>query len=93
LINVKHVLRFLALLHGKYGFVKYFRPEFENFEKANQETDFALIRNALIKATKKTNSRCSYWCLTVRRFRLFFDNGYSCDYKQKAEKLQSSQLV
>jgi asparagine synthase (glutamine-hydrolysing) len=42
-----------ALLHGKYGFVKYFRPEFENFEKANQETDFALIRNALIKATKK----------------------------------------
>jgi asparagine synthase (glutamine-hydrolysing) len=34
------------------GFVKYFRPEFENFEKANQETDFALIRNALIKAKK-----------------------------------------
>jgi asparagine synthase (glutamine-hydrolysing) len=56
--------------YTKYGFVKYFRPEFENFEKANQETDFA-IRNALIKATQKTNSRCSYWCLTVRRFRLF----------------------
>jgi asparagine synthase (glutamine-hydrolysing) len=34
-------------------FCKIFRPEFENFEKANQETDFALIRNALIKATKK----------------------------------------
>jgi asparagine synthase (glutamine-hydrolysing) len=56
--------------YTKYGFVKYFRPEFENFEKANQETDF-VIRNALIKATQKTNSRCSYWCLTVRRFRLF----------------------
>jgi asparagine synthase (glutamine-hydrolysing) len=40
-------------LVGKYGFVKYFRPEFENFEKANQETDFALIRNALIKATQR----------------------------------------
>jgi asparagine synthase (glutamine-hydrolysing) len=37
LINVKHVLRFLqALLHANTGFVKYFRPEFENFEKANQ---------------------------------------------------------
>jgi asparagine synthase (glutamine-hydrolysing) len=35
------------------GFVKYFRPEFENFEKANQETDFALIRNALIKSYPK----------------------------------------
>jgi asparagine synthase (glutamine-hydrolysing) len=59
LINVKHVLRFLpALLHANTGFVKYFRPEFENFEKANQK-DFALIRNALIKATQKTNSRCS----------------------------------
>jgi hypothetical protein len=41
-----------ALLHGKYRFCKIFRPEFENFER-NQETDFALIRNALIKATQK----------------------------------------
>jgi asparagine synthase (glutamine-hydrolysing) len=53
LINVKHVLRFLPHYTANTGFVKYFRPEFENFEKANQETDFALIRNALIKATQK----------------------------------------
>jgi asparagine synthase (glutamine-hydrolysing) len=54
LINVKHVLRFLRHYYtANTGFVKYFRPEFENFEKANQETDFALIRNALIKATQK----------------------------------------
>jgi asparagine synthase (glutamine-hydrolysing) len=35
------------------GFVKYSDLNLKNFEKANQETDFALIRNALIKATQK----------------------------------------
>ena len=35
------------------GFVKYFRPEFENFDKAKQETDFALLRKTLTNATQK----------------------------------------
>ncbi len=38
---------------AKTGFVKYFRPEFEDFEKAKKEVDFALIRKTLTEATQK----------------------------------------
>ena len=38
---------------GKTGFVKYYRPEYEDYEKANQALDLDLIRNTFIEATRK----------------------------------------
>ena len=35
------------------GFVKFFRPEFEDFETAKQDVDFELIRKSLTEATQK----------------------------------------
>ena len=37
----------------KTGFVKYYRPVFEDHEKATQEVDFGLIRDTLTEATRK----------------------------------------
>lgn len=37
----------------KTGFVKYFRPEFEDYQTATQESDLVLIRETLTKATQK----------------------------------------
>ncbi|MDX6181891.1 asparagine synthase B [Flavobacterium sp. Fl-77] len=38
---------------GKSGFVKYYDPEYEDYENAIQELDLALIRSSLIEATRK----------------------------------------
>ena len=38
---------------GNTGFVKYFRPEFEDFKTAKQDIDFELIRKSLTEATQK----------------------------------------
>jgi asparagine synthase (glutamine-hydrolysing) len=37
----------------KDGFVKYYRPEYEDFKKADQPLDLDLIRETLIEATRK----------------------------------------
>ncbi|WP_348813615.1 asparagine synthase B [Flavobacterium maritimum] len=37
----------------KTGFVKYYKPEYEDYEKADQALDFALIRETLTEATRK----------------------------------------
>jgi asparagine synthase (glutamine-hydrolysing) len=37
----------------KKGFVKYYRPEYEDYENANQDLDLALIRETLTEATRK----------------------------------------
>lgn len=38
---------------AKTGFVKYYKPEYEDYLKADQELDLALIRETLIEATRK----------------------------------------
>jgi asparagine synthase (glutamine-hydrolysing) len=38
---------------GKSGFVKYYDPEYEEYEKATQELDLTLIRETLTQATRK----------------------------------------
>lgn len=38
---------------GKSGFVKYYDPEYEDYEKATQELDLSLIRETLTNATRK----------------------------------------
>jgi asparagine synthase (glutamine-hydrolysing) len=35
------------------GFVKYYRPEYEDYSKADQDLNFELIRSALTEATRK----------------------------------------
>jgi len=37
----------------KTGFVKYYKPEYEDYKKATQELDLALIRETLTEATRK----------------------------------------
>lgn len=37
----------------KTGFVKYYKPEYEDYEKADQALDLALIRETLTEATRK----------------------------------------
>lgn len=37
----------------KTGFVKYYKPEYEDYEKADQTLDLALIRETLTEATRK----------------------------------------
>lgn len=37
----------------KTGFVKYYRPEYEDYTKADKELDLSLIRESLTEATKK----------------------------------------
>jgi asparagine synthase (glutamine-hydrolysing) len=38
---------------AKTGFVKYYKPEYEDFKNANQSLDLDLIRESLIEATRK----------------------------------------
>lgn len=38
---------------AKTGFVKYYKPEYEDYLKADQELDLALIRETFIEATRK----------------------------------------
>jgi asparagine synthase (glutamine-hydrolysing) len=37
----------------KTGFVKYYKPVYEDYEKADQNLDLELIRSTLIEATRK----------------------------------------
>lgn len=38
---------------AKTGFVKYYKPEYEDYKKADQELDLALLRETLTEATRK----------------------------------------
>ncbi|MGH2664375.1 asparagine synthase B [Flavobacterium sp.] len=38
---------------AKTGFVKYYKPEYEDYKKADQELDLTLLREALTEATRK----------------------------------------
>jgi asparagine synthase (glutamine-hydrolysing) len=42
-----------TLLYTKTGFVKYYKPVYEDYEKADQNLDLELIRSTLIEATRK----------------------------------------
>jgi asparagine synthase (glutamine-hydrolysing) len=57
LINVKH----FHFSSGHYytqktGFVKYYKPVYEDYEKADQNLDLELIRSTLIEATRRLMS-------------------------------------
>jgi asparagine synthase (glutamine-hydrolysing) len=38
--------------YTKTGFVKYYKPVYEDYEKADQNLDLELIRSTLIEATR-----------------------------------------
>jgi asparagine synthase (glutamine-hydrolysing) len=52
LINVKHFSLFLRDIIHKNRFC-YYKPVYEDYEKADQNLDLELIRSTLIEATRK----------------------------------------